>query len=614
MSADCGRDSSVGDPGEQMVEVGEQQGDPGEQRGEFGEQQGEFGEQRGEFGEQQGEFGEQEGEESDSDMEPVVLWVPSGRRLLSGLLGLNVVLLGAALVASQAFNPTGLRNQEPQAFLLLVMGLSLIWMLWYLLWARAQPGLSPHIDHHAGSIAVTVVLMVLAGFSVLLHIFRMWYNAMMVGCKPATKILAPIIEGPFLALQTYLLWAHSKDCIQKHKIQTRSGLILTLCADVLLWLNAVTEDTVHMEIELEREIAGVHEDETYDTESFEPGNGTLCQCGAYVLCLVFRKGFEVLYPFNMEYYLMASCLLYVMWKNVGRRTDPRHPEPPARRFTLRMVRRSGVRVGPLAGGVVLLVGVVLFVLYQVWVGQREQRRAAFLLFYGYHLVLVPLMVLASLAGTLVQALERRGQGRRKGGWEPGHNPARSLDVLLLLGAALGQLALSYFSLVAALAVGPQGMMGNLDLAYSLLSLLELILQNVFIIDGLNGHHGIGSAHSSTPSTKKKNFSKAVEELPGGLTLLEPDKAARAPSVDGTESGRKPWTRRVKKEICAFLILSNIMLWVIPAFGAHPQFENGLGKQFFGFTAWFILVNLGQPLGVFYRMHSVGALMELLLTA
>lgn len=55
------------------------------------------------------------------------------------------------------------------------------------------------------------------------------------------------------------------------------------------------------------------------------------------------------------------------------------------------------------------------------------------------------------------------------------------------------------------------------------------------------------------------------------------------------------------------------LWVIPAFGAHPQFENGLGKKFFGFTAWFILVNLGQPLGVFYRMHSVGALIEILIT-
>lgn len=55
------------------------------------------------------------------------------------------------------------------------------------------------------------------------------------------------------------------------------------------------------------------------------------------------------------------------------------------------------------------------------------------------------------------------------------------------------------------------------------------------------------------------------------------------------------------------------MWVIPAFGAHPQFENGFGKMCFGFSAWFVLVNLSQPLSVFYRMHSVAALMELLIS-
>lgn len=59
---------------------------------------------------------------------------------------------------------------------------------------------------------------------------------------------------------------------------------------------------------------------------------------------------------------------------------------------------------------------------------------------------------------------------------------------------------------------------------------------------------------------------------------------------------------------------HLQLWIIPAFGAHPQLENGVGKQFFGFGTWFVLVNLGQPLTVFYRMHSVAALMELLVSA
>ncbi|KAJ8377677.1 hypothetical protein AAFF_G00255220 [Aldrovandia affinis] len=319
------------------------------------------------------------------DSGAVEMWVPRGRRLLSGLLGLNVVLLGAALVAAEAFNPAGLRRQEPQLFLLLLMAISLAWMLWYLLWARHQPGTPPHTDHHAGGVTVTGVLLVFAVFSVLLQAFRMGYYTMMAGCKPLAKILTPFIEAPFLALQTYLLWAHSKDCVHKHKIQTRSGLIVTLSVDCAPLA----------------ELDGA--------------------------CLLFRRGYEVLYPFNMEYYLLAGCMLYVLWKNV-------------------------------------------------WVG-TERRGLAFLLFYGYHLVLVPVMALGSLAGILVLALDQRGRGLGR----------RGLDVLLLVAAALGQLSLSYFSLVAALAVGAQGMLGSLDLAYSLLSLLELVLQNVFIIDGLHRH-------------------------------------------------------------------------------------------------------------------------------
>lgn len=94
----------------------------------------------------------------DQELDPVHVYLPSGRRLISGLLGLNVVLLGAALVAGQAFNPDGLKHEEPQVFLLVLMGISLVWMLWYLLWARNQPGICPHKDHHAGGIPVTGII------------------------------------------------------------------------------------------------------------------------------------------------------------------------------------------------------------------------------------------------------------------------------------------------------------------------------------------------------------------------------------------------------------------------------------------------------------------------
>lgn len=181
----------------------------------------------------------------------------------------------------------------------------------------------------------------------------------------------------------------------------------------------------------------------------------------------------------MEYYLMAGCMIYVLWKNVGRRMDPGHHQA-AQKLTVRIVYQGGIIYGLVFGVLVLAAGVTVFVLYQVWVSQSRRRLTAFLLFYGYHLAVMPAMSLCCLAGMLIHRLERRAN-------EGGHNPTRSLDVVLLVAAALGQLALSYFSLVAALAVGTQGPLAGLDLSYSLLSLLELVLQNIFIIEGLHRH-------------------------------------------------------------------------------------------------------------------------------
>uniref|UniRef100_A0A8B9JDN9 Otopetrin 3 n=1 Tax=Astyanax mexicanus TaxID=7994 RepID=A0A8B9JDN9_ASTMX len=440
------------------------------------------------------EFELREGEMRTEDGS-VLLWVPTGRRLVSGLLGLNVVLLGAALVAGDAFHPEGLHHQEPEVFLLLLMALSVAWMLWYLLWARKQPGLPPHTDHHAGGTTVT-------------------------------GIKASLFSVIWLFLQTYLLWAHSKDCIHKHRILTR--------------------------------------------------NASDCHCGKQPVCGSLRKGYEVLYPFNMEFSLLAGCMLYVMWKNVGRHVTGTH-SGHAQKITMRIVHHGGILLGPVLGLLVLITGGVIFVLYQVWVGQRGRRLRAFLLFYGFHLSVMPFMALCSLVGMLVYRRKERlpSRGRDRKHEDPAvKNPTRSLDVLLLVGSGLGQLSLSYFSLVAALAEGPRGILGSLDLSFSLLSLLELVLQTMFIIQGLQEHtHPHQNTHSNAL-----------------LSIVSSD-----------------WYFCVCVCVC-------VQLWVIPAFGAHPQFESGVGKQFYGFSVWFVLVNLGQPLTVFYRMHSVGALMELLIFA
>lgn len=215
-------------------------------------------------------------------------------------------------------------------------------------------------------------------------------------------------------------------------------------------------------------------------------NSTTCQCSADSRCLAFRKGYEILYPFNMEFCVLAGCMLFVMWKNVGRHVTTKHTSH-AKTSLFSLVSIVRVVFGFLLGVLVLLIGIVMFVLYQLWQDQEATHLTAFLLFYGFHLSLFPVMSLCTLAATLLQShLVRQKETRTQIiGQEGPKNPTQRLDVALLLVTAVGQLYLSYLSFVAALALGSNGVIGNLDLSYSLLSLVELVLQNIFIIRGLH---------------------------------------------------------------------------------------------------------------------------------
>ncbi|XP_051523324.1 proton channel OTOP3-like [Myxocyprinus asiaticus] len=92
-------------------------------------------------------------------------------------------------------------------------------LLWYLLWAQRQTEITSYTDHHAEGVTVKVILLLFMGCSLLLCMFKMGYFILMRRYRPACKVIFPFVEAPFIALQMYLLWAHSKDSV----IITRSS-------------------------------------------------------------------------------------------------------------------------------------------------------------------------------------------------------------------------------------------------------------------------------------------------------------------------------------------------------------------------------------------------------
>lgn len=265
-------------------------------------------------------------------------------------------------------------------------------------------------------------------------------------------------------------------------------------------------------------------------------------CLNATVCEVFRKGYLMLYPFSTEYCLICCAVLFVMWKNVGRRLAAHsgaHPNRPP-------FRLHGVIFGPLLGLLALVAGVCVFVLFQIEASGPEIGRQYFTLYYAYYVVILPTMSLACLAGTAIHGLEERELDTLK-------NPTRSLDVVLLMGAALGQMGIAYFSIVAIVATRPHELLNQLILAYSLLLILQHITQNLFIIEGLHRRPLWEPVLPDADETGKQDA-----ELPRRGSLRELGQDLRRASRAYIHSySHLNWKRRVLKEISLFLILCNI---------------------------------------------------------
>uniref|UniRef100_A0A8C2N7B1 Otopetrin 3 n=1 Tax=Cricetulus griseus TaxID=10029 RepID=A0A8C2N7B1_CRIGR len=482
-------------------------------------------------------------------------------QLFSGLLALNVVFLGGAFICSMIFNNVAVTLGDVWILLAALKALSLLWLLYYAVGTTRKPHAVLYRDPHAGPIWVRGSLVLFGSCTICLNVFRMGYDVSHIHCKSEVELIFPVVEIVFM--RPWELFRLCKPCCGP---SSRCGLMLTLATNLLLWVLAVTNDSMHREIEAELDAL---------MEKFSgpclrcclllpcplSGNETnTCMCLNATVCEVFRKGYLMLYPFSTEYCLICCAVLFVMWKNVGRHLTAHsgaHPNRPP-------FRLHGAIFGPLLGLLALVAGVCVFVLFQIEASGPNIGRQYFTLYYAFYVVVLPTMSLACLAGTAMHGLEERELDTLK-------NPTRSLDVVLLMCAALGQMGIAYFSIVAIVATQPHELLNQLILAYSLLLILQHITQNLFIIEGLH----------------RRPLWEPV--LSDGMQVAVTSRNSKEPPLSP-------------------------QLWMMPAFGIHPEFENGLEKEFYGYRTWFTIVNFGLPVGVFYRMHSVGGLVEVYLGA
>ncbi|KAM4034532.1 proton channel OTOP2-like [Anomaloglossus baeobatrachus] len=521
-------------------------------------------------------------------VEPPVLWKKGGR-LLSGHLGLNVLLLAIVLVSSGAFNDVAVVDREVLSLLCVLMGLTGCWMMVYLLWTSRKERHTTLKDSHAGPIWLRVGLAVFGVCSLVLDVLKIGKSVSLAHCGSPIQIIYPVFQGLFVVLQTYFLWISCQHCVQTHMNLTRCGLMLTLGTNLAIWMAAVTDESLH---------------QTPSTNSAGGGSGD-CACNTPV-CETFQTGYYYLYPFNIEYSLFASTLSYVMWKNVGRIMS-QHSH-----HAHHSLRPNKLFVGIICGVAVLVAGLGVFIVYEIEVSSEKTKLKALEMFYIFNIIALSLMSISSLAGSIIFRFDKRDSDSHK-------NPTRSLDVGLLIIAALGKYCISYFSIIAIVATSPGKILDHLNLVYSLLMIVQHTLQNFFIIEGLHREPFSGGHSEHHPSVAHVEnhevyANPAVTVPPGNHSEAEHGHELET-NCNGIvahstkENTRTVWRRKAVKEISLFLLISNIIFWIMPAFGARPQFDNELEMNFYGSPMWSAVVNIGLPFGIFYRMHAVASLLE-----
>ncbi|XP_067254683.1 proton channel OTOP1 isoform X2 [Chanodichthys erythropterus] len=413
---------------------------------------------------------------------------------LSAQYGTNLLLIGVSMMLALAQHGPAVKEEHLLTFITVLMLVQLVWMLCYMIRRERERSPLPERDAHAGTSwirgasAARLIdallcerendclfdcrrsggLTMLALLSLIMDAFRIGYFVGYHSCISAVLGVYPIIHALHTISQVHFLWFHIKDVIKKYETFERFGVIHAVFTNLLLWCNGVMSEAEHFLKNHQRRLIALGY-ANISTVEVEPH----CNCTTSV-CSMFSTSLYYLYPFNIEYHIFVSAMLFVMWKNIGRTLD-RHSnrKRPS-------TRSPGLLLGPLLGLLALASSVTVLVVYLIHVEKSEQtREAAISMFYCYGVVMLACMCGASGAGLLVYRVED---------WpmDTGQNPSRTLDTELLLGSSLGSWLMSWCSVVAAAAAAGRSSPSFrwTCLAYSLLLVLEKCVQNLFIVESL----------------------------------------------------------------------------------------------------------------------------------
>ncbi|KAL2077516.1 hypothetical protein ACEWY4_027020 [Coilia grayii] len=543
--------------------------------------------------------------------------------ILSAQYGTLLLLIGISLMLAVTNGEHSVKEEHLMSFITTLMILQLLWMLWYVVRKDRQGSLVSEKDAHAGTSWVRGGLTLLALLSLIMDAFRIGYYVGYRSCISAVIVVYPVVHAVHTVSQVHFLWFHIKDVIKRYKTFERFGVIHAVFTNLLLWCSGVMSEAEHYMSNHNRRLSSLGFVNHSITEAAAEESDLDCNCTTSA-CTMFSSSLYYLYPFNIEYHIIVSAMLFVMWKNIGRTID--HHDSHKKSTS----RRAGLIVGPIMGLLALASTIGVLVVYSIHVEKSEKmRESAIVMFYCYGIVLLALMCAAGVTGLLIYRAEGLPMDTSK-------NPSRQLDGGMLLGASVGPWLMSWCSVVAVVVTQSNPQYRWCSMVYALLVVVEKYVQNLFIIESLYRKDDDKASPGSTGTATPEIFSVAAsmsppydgivnraydeqdkccsghrdsEQVENGQVYGGNRKPSEVPLPVGSLTNKPSRKRQILRNIAVFLFMCNISLWILPAFGVRPQYDNGLEQEAFGFPIWSTVLNFAVPLGLFYRMHCVASLFD-----
>ncbi|XP_076807786.1 proton channel OTOP2-like [Clavelina lepadiformis] len=639
--------------------------------------------------------------------------------LLSVLYGIFILLITFVMMSAKYMS--GKENEirsfavPSDCYIIALLSVSLLWLIFLWLSAsnrRNQLERTEQIGSHHASNRWLKGVVALFGLAIAIKSGLELIAATNIDnplCPE--KVLLCIIYGVdimFTTVQVGFLFTFSKLHIQKWKHITRFGIAHLIGANLSLWVSTVSDEIYHALTKTDDsyntttnstlqfatipgftkgkqklvETIGANCNKTPDIYNFintlssatetdnndENSDGWLfsgqCACNT-AFCKVVYQANVFLFPFMVEFCLVSSCLLYIMWQNTGiaQKREKAIIKPSFKFY------KSYKGLG--LGSVVIIATVIVITLLGTYSSGAASNDGTYvqgnmcLLLHNAFVVACDAAILITCA--LALYIYYKSEKKMK------TNSADFLNSTLLYICLLGPLLVNAYSILSLSVEETEKLTSEwfLSLAYSIVDSLANVVQVLFIIYGLSRQPEIGtsketqlrssqeqgvdknrsftnpiavddvisrsdSVQSSLSLTKQDHLvpvdvgSKQQEENNGSLCdghnrkmFLSLDDAAETTQTNNfnrTPSTNQCFPKHYKlshpsnirillRDLLLFLVFANACLWVFLSLDGTAFTVYTYQYRYFGHDMWNTLTSVTKPFTVFFRMHAAACLFE-----